>query len=444
MVAEDRESGVEADWIKRTRILERHLPPPSCSCRGRQADTISSVEADKQTSTMKRRAEEHAKQQLRDSTGFAGVLISPPNSPLQYPSHGVTVEPLKTTLLPGLAVHAQGRTAFKVSLNASHGVMAVQGVPQDVRGQNQSVLDISATSLAHLNELLAQVTYCSTAYHLHMEDWVHFSFEDHEVIFPVTVKRSSVPVLYEADEDINSQVTIVTKTFLRYQELGLLIDSIRVKYPDIQIIIADDSIEPEKVEGHNIYQYIMPPLQGWFAGRNLAGCVCVCVSVCVRACVRACVRVCACTCVRTCFFPWTQLGGTAGSVRFYFTLDHQEGADGEGGCLSRQKNQHHSPLPGFKDCVLADVVVNFFLARTDAVRRVGFDPKLQRAAHPEFFTDGLGHLLVASCGHPELVVGHPNRERTAEYIKFRNQNNDDTSARLRLYYFKNHLKCVGY
>ncbi|XP_063043844.1 beta-1,4 N-acetylgalactosaminyltransferase 1-like isoform X2 [Engraulis encrasicolus] len=399
MVAEDRESGVEADWIKRTRILERHLPPPSCSCRGRQADTISSVEADKQTSTMKRRAEEHAKQQLRDSTGFAGVLISPPNSPLQYPSHGVTVEPLKTTLLPGLAVHAQGRTAFKVSLNASHGVMAVQGVPQDVRGQNQSVLDISATSLAHLNELLAQVTYCSTAYHLHMEDWVHFSFEDHEVIFPVTVKRSSVPVLYEADEDINSQVTIVTKTFLRYQELGLLIDSIRVKYPDIQIIIADDSIEPEKVEGHNIYQYIMPPLQ---------------------------------------------LGGTAGSVRFYFTLDHQEGADGEGGCLSRQKNQHHSPLPGFKDCVLADVVVNFFLARTDAVRRVGFDPKLQRAAHPEFFTDGLGHLLVASCGHPELVVGHPNRERTAEYIKFRNQNNDDTSARLRLYYFKNHLKCVGY
>ncbi|XP_063064365.1 beta-1,4 N-acetylgalactosaminyltransferase 1-like [Engraulis encrasicolus] len=386
---------------------------------------------------------------IRDSTGFAGVLISPPNSPLQYPSNGVPVEPLKTTHLPGLAVHARGRTVFKVSLRASHGVMAVQRVPQEqeVRGQNQSTLDISATSLAHLNDLLAQVTYCSTVYHLHMDDWVHFSFEDHEVIFPVTIKRSSISVLYDPGTDINSQVTIVIKTFLRYKELRLLIESIRVKYPDIRIIIADDSIEPEKVEGHNIYQYIMPPAQGWFAGRNLA------VSQ-----------------VTSKYFLWVDddflflketsiekfveimeaipkldvLGGTAGSVRFYFTLDHQVGAEGEGGCLSRQKNQHHGPLPGFKDCVLVDIVVNFFLARTDAVRKVGFDPNLQRAAHPEFFTDGLGRLLVASCADPGLVIGHPNRERTAEYKKFRHHGNDDTSARLRLYYSKNHLKCIGY
>ncbi|XP_063073887.1 beta-1,4 N-acetylgalactosaminyltransferase 2-like [Engraulis encrasicolus] len=453
---------VETDPINNTRILERHLPSPSCSCPGKNADIISSVEAKMRTFTMKRRAEEHEKQQIRDSTGFAGVLISPPNSPLQYPSHGVTVEPLKTTLLPGLAVHTQeGGKVFKVSLHASHGVMAVQGAPQEqgVRGQNQSVLDISATSLAHLNELLAQVTYCSTAYHLHMEDLVHFSFEDHEVVFPVTVKRSSIPVLYDLGEDINSQVTIAVKTFLRYKELRTLIESIRVKYPHIRIIIADDSKEPEKVEGHNIYQYIMPPAQGWFAGRNLA------ISQ-----------------VTTKYFLWVDddflflnetsiekfveimeavpkldvLGGSVGGDRFYFTLEHQEGAEGEGGCLSRRRNKRHGPLPGFKDsffgsfikrtgvkdCVLVDGVVNYFLARTDAVRKVGFDPMLQRTAHSEFFMDGLGRLLVASC--KGLVIGHQKPQSNPQYKKFRNPGRGETTNKLRLHYFKNHLKCVAY
>lgn len=58
--------------------------------------------------------------------------------------------------------------------------------------------------------------------------------------------------------DINSQVTIVTKTFIRYRELGVLINSIRQYYPHIKIIIADDSFKPEVVNGTNIEQYIMP------------------------------------------------------------------------------------------------------------------------------------------------------------------------------------------
>jgi hypothetical protein len=56
-------------------------------------------------------------------------------------------------------------------------------------------------------------------------------------------------------------VTIVTKTFLRYTELQVLISSIRTYYKDIKIIIADDSLEPQKVNGSNIEQYIMPPAQ---------------------------------------------------------------------------------------------------------------------------------------------------------------------------------------
>lgn len=53
----------------------------------------------------------------------------------------------------------------------------------------------------------------------------------------------------------------------------------------------------------------------------------------------------------------------------------------EGGCLYRKSNAKFHSLPGYPQCSLASGVVNFFLARTDAVQRVGFDPKLQRVAH---------------------------------------------------------------
>lgn len=89
---------------------------------------------------------------------------------------------------------------------------------------------------------------------------------------------------------------MATKTFLRYDKLQDLIDSIRRYYPTITIVIADDSQNPKSVSGPNIEHYIMPfgkvgtgrsqtaellltlepdvtcsvVLQGWFAGRNLA------------------------------------------------------------------------------------------------------------------------------------------------------------------------------
>lgn len=52
-----------------------------------------------------------------------------------------------------------------------------------------------------------------------------------------------------------------------------------------------------------------------------------------------------------------------------------------GGCLHRKSTGKFHPLPGYPNCYLASGVVNFFLARTDAVQKVGFDPKLQRVAH---------------------------------------------------------------
>ncbi|XP_062387049.1 beta-1,4 N-acetylgalactosaminyltransferase 1-like [Sardina pilchardus] len=425
-------------------IIRRPSSSGSCSCKAKTFNVTSAIEASKLSAIKKRRAEEYRKQLIRETTDLDVVLVNPSNSPLQYPSHGFTVEPLKMTFIPGLGVNAYGREVYKVSLCASHGVIAVDSAPHgQVMAQNQSI-HIIATSVDDLNDLLAHVTYTSVVYLLKAGDLVHFTFEDHEAIFPVTIKKPTLPVLYDLGEDINSQVTIAVKTFLRYAELRYLIKTIRERYPDIRIIIADDSLTTEKVEGHNIYQYIMPPAQGWFAGRNLA------ISQ-----------------VTTKYFLWVDddfeflketsiekfveimesvpeldvLGGSVDTNRFYFTLEQEEGADGEGGCLSRL-HKYHKQLPGFENCVLVDGVVNFFLARTDSARRVGFDPKLNRVGHSEFFMDGLGRLLVASCSG--LVVGHQPMHALSKYQKFRHPGKGDENMKLKLHYFKNHLKCVTF
>ncbi|ROL54663.1 Beta-1,4 N-acetylgalactosaminyltransferase 2 [Anabarilius grahami] len=244
--------------------------------------------------------------------------------------------------------------------------------------------------------------------------------------------------------DVNSQVTVLIKAFLRYKELRVLIDSIRRLYPKIKIIVADDSLNPEKVVGDNVEQYIMPPAQGWFAGRNLA------VSQ-----------------VTTKYFLWVDddfvflnetriesfvnimeaapeldvVGGQVEGNQFFFKLQYEEGSSEEGGCITRV-TRTHAPLPGFDGCFFADGVVNYFLGRTEAVRRVGFDPFLKRVAHTEFFVDGLGDLLVVTC--KGLKIGHQKHGPTNKYGSFRHPPKSDSEAKITHHFFKNHLKCIKY
>uniref|UniRef100_A0A3P9CTJ4 Glycosyltransferase 2-like domain-containing protein n=1 Tax=Maylandia zebra TaxID=106582 RepID=A0A3P9CTJ4_9CICH len=321
------------------------------------------------------------------------LLFALPNSPLQYPIQGYTVQPLSSSVIPGFG---------------------------------EKELIIKSRSLELLNDVLVKVSYTSTVYHINTGD-----LGLHSQIFFLVYN--------------NSQVTIATKTFLRYEQLKVLLDSIRKFYSTIKVIVADDNFEPEHITGENIQHYIMPPAQGWFAGRNLA------VSQ-----------------VTTKYFLWVDddflftektkieklvevmeavpeldvVGGSVKENQFYFSLIYEEGEETEGGCLYRKSNKKLHSVPGYPQCFLASGVVNFFLARTDAVQRVGFDPKLQRIAHSEFFMDGLGYLLVATCG--DVSIDHQHVARSARYRKFRNPRKDDSEFKLQLHFFKNHLKCIKY
>lgn len=80
-----------------------------------------------------------------------------------------------------------------------------------------------------------------------------------------------------------------------------------------------------------------------------------------------------------------QVGGAVREISGFATtyrqlLSVEPGAPGRGNCLRQRRGFHHE-LVGFPGCVVTDGVVNFFLARTDKVREVGFDPRLSRVAH---------------------------------------------------------------
>ncbi|XP_029945125.1 beta-1,4 N-acetylgalactosaminyltransferase 2-like [Salarias fasciatus] len=400
---------------------------------------------------MQRRAKEFQQHKAsRTSSVLSKLLYALPNSPLQYPIQGYTVRPLTPTLIPVLGLHAGERDSYKVFLNVSKGILRTETPDKQVtvKGAGTRELSIESSSLVFLKELLAKVSYTSSIYHINSGDLAFFRFENHEAVFPIAIKQPQVPVLYDMGTDIRSQVTILTKTFLRYPQLKVLLASIQQFYPNITVIIADDSFEPERIFGENIQQYIMPPAQGWFAGRNLA------VSQ-----------------VVTKYFLWVDddfiftqntkieefvkvmeavpeldvVGGSVAGNQFYFSILYEEGDEVEGGCLRRKPRGKFHPLPGFRKCYFTHGVVNFFLARTDAVRRVGFDPQLQRVAHSEFFVDGLGSLMVATC--KDVKIGHQRKtkeNRNPQYSKFRRPKKRDNNFKTNLHYFKNHLKCFRY
>ncbi|XP_007907602.1 beta-1,4 N-acetylgalactosaminyltransferase 2 isoform X2 [Callorhinchus milii] len=428
-------------------------PRKACSCEfGMKSKLLESYFKKKdKVSVKKRRSLEYAHYKKRNELPLKQIIIAEANSPLSYPSQGVEVKPLYSIVIPGLGVHELQREIITVTLKASKGVFnTIVDVPEDsVHGSGEKEMTITSPSLDIVNAILKHVTYTSTVYHINSADLVHFQFEKHLAIFSIAIRQPTLPRLFDPGpaNSINSLVTIITKTFYRYHKLQNLINSIRAFYPEIQIIIADDNKYTEKIEGQNIEQYFMPFAKGWFAGRNLAA-----------------------SQVTTKYLLWVDddffftkktkieklvdvlenttldlVGASVNGRRFLHKLWYEQGDD-DGDCLFLQPGTYQA-LDGFPNCEITSCVVNFFMARTEKVWSVGFDPRLSRIAHPEFFIDGLGQLSVGSCS--DVVIGHQSKGEPSNqtlaglektYKTFRRKS--QTIFKKSLYYFKNHLKCI--
>uniref|UniRef100_A0A8C8R8G8 Beta-1,4-N-acetyl-galactosaminyltransferase 2 n=1 Tax=Pelusios castaneus TaxID=367368 RepID=A0A8C8R8G8_9SAUR len=379
------------------------------------------------------------------------IIIAKPNLPLSYPIQGVEVMPLHTIVIPGILVlFPVPRHQMQVILRATLGTLnTLADVSEDVvSGRGEKNLIILTSNVELLNFILQHVTYTSVVYQLSAVDMVSFESRHHVAQIPVIIRQPSLPKLFDpgADRKISSLVTITTKTFLRYHKLRIFIKSVRQYYPDIKIIVADDSNIPQKIEEDNVEHYIMPFGKGWFAGRNLA------ISQ-----------------VTTKYYLWVDddflftentkieklvdvlegtnldmVGGSVTGNTYSFQLLYEQ--DDDSGCLHLRYGSFHK-LEEFPNCVVTSGVVNFFLGHTDKSRHVGYDPKLQRVAHSEFFMDGLGVLLVGSCSDVSIAhQGHdPSSDPTItkvekEYQKYRANTQAQVHFKLALHYFKNRLK----
>uniref|UniRef100_A0A665X7W2 Beta-1,4 N-acetylgalactosaminyltransferase n=1 Tax=Echeneis naucrates TaxID=173247 RepID=A0A665X7W2_ECHNA len=391
------------------------------------------------------RAEEYSSFQGRSFSPADVLIVADANSPLQYPTQGVEVRPLKTIIIPGKTKLG----TFDVAATVDH---------VSVKGEGEKHIVLSSPLLSALNRQLQFVTYSNTIFHPKTADTVEFSTKSHQSFFTIKVGHGTIPTLYNSgnqrEYNISALVTITTKTFLRYDKLKDLIDSIRQYYPTVTIMIADDNEHPQPVTGPNIEHYIMPFGKGWFAGRNLV------VSQ-----------------VTTKYVLWvdddfiftantklekmvdilekTTLDLVGGAVRevtgytatYRHTISVEEGGE-QGDCLHIRKGSYHV-IEGFPNCVVADAVINFFMGRTEKVRHVGFNPRLARKGHLEFFIDALGSLHIGSCS--DVIVSHASKiklpwgqtEDQKAYKKFRySSSTADSAVHNEVFYFKNRFKCM--
>lgn len=214
--------------------------------------------------------------------------------------------------------------------------------------------------------------------------------------------------------DVDDRLTIVIKTFERPLTIRRLVASIRRMYPSVPIIIVDDSREPRELPG--VEMIVLPFDQGVSIGRQ-AGL----------------------ERVRTpyvmmldddfVFFHATRLGRALGK------LERQPRIDLLGGQLidlpylrfrepplgrifptsAVPREPIRSTIDGLLVC---DKVSNFYIARTDAVRRVGWTPQLRRVDHADFFTRALG--VIVSVFDPTLRAFHAQTPFDAAYMAYRN------------------------
>ncbi|XP_077984792.1 beta-1,4 N-acetylgalactosaminyltransferase 1-like [Glandiceps talaboti] len=428
------------------------------------------VQLNKPTQELERRQRELADWKRQHEHSRTPLSMCEAFTPFRYPASGISVPPLQSTYLHGLALHdaaadiLQHHERVRIKLRCRHarGMLAMDMVKSGSEvtvigdGSDEITIESNKTEIKTINSALSRLQSKSTVYDIETRDVVDVTMLDFAISMHIHIKRPILPILYDPgpSADINTKVTIITKTFERYNALRRLISSIHKFYPNMTIIFADDSEFPEKINKPYVKQYFMPFAEGWFAGRNLA-----------------------LSQVRTKYFVWVDddfvftaktrlenflekfehphlaidlIGGSfidehgkpktksncfgCRTVNVTYTDD-----DGEGVCLHISVEKKYHRVEEFPNCFYADGTTNFFMARTSTIKTIGFDPFYERIGHREFILDGLGKMRVMGC--TDVYVHHLSDRSNKKYNLFRNSNRESSRTAYHTL-FKNNLKCI--
>jgi len=399
-----------------------------------------------------------------------GTVLYTSNIPIIYPYYGLEVLPLKRLSIPPIELlplfdeekassespstcrGGRARSAEVVcAVIYSHYGKIELASTAGVRTEEESLtVTVFAESLRQMNEALASLSFKSTRYDPKgSTDVITIRYGPHKAQIPLDIRYPKQPLLMDPKSgSIADTVTICVKTFDRYPCLRNLIKSVKEAYPDVRVIVADDSINYEDLDIKDVDQFRMPRGIGFNNGKNLA------ISQ-----------------VTTEYFVWVDddffftentnlewmrevlettdldlVGGKAGASNWGYTstFDRLSGGS-EGDCLYRTFGSY-GVLDAFPTCKVADVIQNFYMARTLSIRAIGFDGIFQRISHKEFFLDALGRVKIAFCDN--ISVGHSHtcfrsQKAADDYKKYREPGDEELQFIDRTWFYRYNVKCIA-
>jgi glycosyltransferase involved in cell wall biosynthesis len=207
------------------------------------------------------------------------------------------------------------------------------------------------------------------------------------------------------------QVTALIKTFERPHVLRRLVESITRRYPALRVVVVDDSREPTQLAG--VETIAMPFRSGVSAGRNEG----------LRHVTTEYVLVLDDDLV---LYRGTLLGEAVELMERHPDIDIMGGRLIQ---LPLFQSSHAgqifhtdaTPLRPFGSEVggltVCEKVNNFFLARTERLRLVPWDPELKLLDHADFFTRALGVLTTVD--NPSLTAFHARTPFDRAYMEQR-------------------------
>ena len=235
----------------------------------------------------------------------------------------------------------------------------------------------------------------------------------------------------QKESDLLPKVTAVIKTFERPRRLKILLSSLKRLYPSLKIIVVDDSRRPGMINGvENIH---LPYDSGVSAGRQ-AGLDAVETEYILnldddyifsrKTDILSSVLY---------LEGAPDVGLVGGRVRMLpYYLEHDYFSHFTMALMDDKENkvQKGTDINGL---IVYEKTANFWLARTDEVRQIGWDPQLKRLDHSDFFSRARGKIVTVY--NPAMEVLHAPTYFNKDYLKIRTDYRQDIPILAKRYHF---------